>query len=169
MTSNLPSCRLQISEREAASLVREHTEAIADSEAAEQDIPDVVAAREWLEEDENDVPCDILQIVGACLKDARKIRSTYSINAVTTLTAVTEYVKLRAKYGKHPKCTWPCLNASLAIARRMGKGLTLHAKSTIMRHIFLTINAFHQQKQAYGIVNTRYSIMKLYFTVYAII
>ncbi|KAH7925369.1 hypothetical protein BV22DRAFT_1011364 [Leucogyrophana mollusca] len=38
------------------------------------------------------------------------------------LTAVVQYVKLRDQYQLHPKCKKPCLSASLAVARRMGKG-----------------------------------------------
>ena len=38
------------------------------------------------------------------------------------LTAVSEYVVLRERYQKNPSCKKPTANASLAIARRMGKG-----------------------------------------------
>jgi hypothetical protein len=102
---------------------------VADSEAAPAEGPEVTAAREWLEEDKTtdldrlpgarDVPATIR----ACLKDVKRLKTTHSIKAFTRLTAVAEYLKLRDKYRRHPKCTRPCLNASLAIARRMGKGV----------------------------------------------
>ena len=41
---------------------------------------------------------------------------------MTQLTAVSEYVKLRDRYQAHGRSKKPCLNASLAIAHRMGKG-----------------------------------------------
>jgi len=41
---------------------------------------------------------------------------------VTQLTAVAEYVKLHCRYVSNVKCKRPCLNASLVVARCMGKG-----------------------------------------------
>ncbi|EIN06656.1 hypothetical protein PUNSTDRAFT_72602 [Punctularia strigosozonata HHB-11173 SS5] len=43
------------------------------------------------------------------------------MKTLVDLTAVTEYVKLRERYRAHPKCKRPCLQASLAIAKSMGK------------------------------------------------
>jgi hypothetical protein len=106
-------------------LSTESPEEIADSEASPIDVPEVTAAREWLDDGEDDSPegpRDILDIIKVCLKDVKKLKTTHSINVVTQLTAVAEYVKLQDKYQNHPKCTRPCLNASLAIARCMGKG-----------------------------------------------
>ena len=42
---------------------------------------------------------------------------------MTQLTAVAEYVKLRARYLANNRTTKPCTNASLSIARRMGKDI----------------------------------------------
>jgi hypothetical protein len=101
---------------------------VTDPETAPDEVPEVTAAREWLEEDEtNDLERlpgarDVLATIRACLKDVKKLKTTHSIKAFTRLTAVAKYFKLRDRYQKHPKCTRPCLNASLAIARRMGKG-----------------------------------------------
>ena len=44
-----------------------------------------------------------------------------SIGMVTKLTAVIQYVKLQDHLQLQNKCTKPCLEASLAIAKCMGK------------------------------------------------
>lgn len=79
----------------------ESPEEIADSEASPIDVPEVTAAREWLDDGEDDSPegpRDILDIIKVCLKDVKKLKTTHSINVVTQLTAVAEYVKLQDKY-----------------------------------------------------------------------
>lgn len=96
----------------------------ADSEVeADLEIPKVTAACELLDDEETEMQCNILDIVKACLADVKKIRTVPSIKMLSQLTAVTEYVKLQHRYQNHPKCTKPCLNASLAVARHMGKGM----------------------------------------------
>ena len=85
---------------------------------------EVIDAREWFDEDVSDTPMvslDILDILVACLKDMKKIRTPRAFKAFAQLTSVLQYVKLRAHYHKNPRCNRPCLNASLAIARRVGK------------------------------------------------
>ena len=64
----------------------------------------------------------IEEIVAARLKDIKKLKTPRAIKMVTQLTAVAEYVKLRHRYVSNAKCKRPCLNASLAVARHMGKG-----------------------------------------------
>ena len=66
---------------------------------------------------------DIIEIVSRCLKEAKKLKSARSVKIMTQLTAVAEYVKLRACYLANNRTTKPCTNASLAIARRMGKDI----------------------------------------------
>jgi hypothetical protein len=86
---------------------------------------EIIAAREWLNIDDNDClqsSKDILEIVKTCLKAVKKLKTGRTIKMMTQLVAVAEYVKLRARYQTHAKCSQPCLSASLAIARRMGKG-----------------------------------------------
>lgn len=80
-------------------------------------------AQQWFEDDCDtpETPANILEIIKACLKGVKKIHTPRAFKAVTQLTAVIQYVKLRERYRKHPRCTKPCLNASLAIARRVGK------------------------------------------------
>ncbi|TDL14382.1 hypothetical protein BD410DRAFT_817185 [Rickenella mellea] len=39
------------------------------------------------------------------------------------LQAVTDFVQLRERYRKHPRCKTPAMKASLAVAARMGKGV----------------------------------------------
>ncbi|KII94474.1 hypothetical protein PLICRDRAFT_50427 [Plicaturopsis crispa FD-325 SS-3] len=72
----------------------------------------VILTRELLDEDDQadmgHVTLDIVTIVKTCLKDVKKL--------------FLEYVKLRAQYKAHPCCKHPNKNASLAVARRMGKG-----------------------------------------------
>jgi hypothetical protein len=73
---------------------------VTDPEAALDEVPEVTAAREWLEEDEtNDLKRllrarDVLATIRACLKDVMKLKTTCSIKAFTRLTAVAEYFKL---------------------------------------------------------------------------
>ena len=121
---NLPFPWEQFAEWEAEQLETAMPNEVTDSEGAPDDVPEVSAARDWLEENgtSNLRAKDVLGIIRACLKDVKKLKTTHSIKVFTQLTAVVEYIKLRDKYQRHPKCTHPCLNASLAIARRMGKG-----------------------------------------------
>ena len=99
-------------------------EDVIDSEtlANDSDVSEVDAARDSLNPDEDEIQGGILQVVATCLKDVKKLKTTRSIKMVTQLTAVTEYVKLREKYKHLGRRKRPCLVASLAIAKRMGKG-----------------------------------------------
>jgi hypothetical protein len=86
---------------------------------------EINAAREWLDIDDDDClqsSKDILGIVKTCLKTVKKLKTGRTIKMMTQLVAIAEYVKLRAHYQTQPKCSKPCLSASIAIARRMGKG-----------------------------------------------
>ena len=74
------------------------------------------------EESEDDKGNDIMQIIGLCLKDAKKYNTKHAIKSLSHLVAVSEYVQLQAQYWKTKATKWPCLSASIAIARRMGKG-----------------------------------------------
>jgi hypothetical protein len=65
---------------------------------------------------------DITTIIRSCLKEVRKCNSRHAIKNLCKLTAVSEYIQLRARYKKHNACKRPCLTASVAIARSMGKG-----------------------------------------------
>ena len=114
---------VQIAETDIQQLAVELPKKTADSEVPCVDGPAIAAAREWLDvrEEDHDV-ADIMQIVKMCLKDAKKLKTVHFIKMVTQLTAVMEYVKLRESFQNHPKCQRPCLNASLTIVRRMGKG-----------------------------------------------
>ena len=82
-------------------------------------------ARDWLDindDDGPDSPKDILEIIRNCLKEIKRLKTGCSIKMMTQLTAVAEYVKLHTHFQAQSRCAKPCLNASLAIARRMGKG-----------------------------------------------
>ena len=75
-----------------------------------------------LEPDDHGEAPDIFEIVKVCLQDVKKLKSARLLKVITQLTAVVEYAKLRDQYQCHNKCKRPGLSASLAIARRMGKG-----------------------------------------------
>ena len=63
-----------------------------------------------------------MKIIQTCLKDVEKNNSKHAIKMLSQLIAVSEYIKLRARYKTFKACKQPCLKASIAIARRMGKG-----------------------------------------------
>jgi hypothetical protein len=80
-------------------------------------------AHEWFDEDcdMRQTSSDIEDIIGACLKAVKKIRTSRAFKIFTQLTAVTQFVKLRERYHQNPQCKHPGLNASLAIAWRVEK------------------------------------------------
>jgi hypothetical protein len=87
--------------------------------------PAIEAARALFtpeESEDNHEPGNILEIIRSCLKEIKKHNTRHAIKMISQLTAVSEYIKLRARYQKHNACKRPCLSASMAIARRMGKG-----------------------------------------------
>jgi hypothetical protein len=65
---------------------------------------------------------NIMNIIGSCLKIAKRATTTHVIKLLLQLTAVSEYVKLCVRYQKTKVCKRLCLSASIAIACRMGKG-----------------------------------------------
>jgi hypothetical protein len=97
---------------------------IRDSEqsALPEQEPAVEAAQELFVAEEDDHAMDIVNIIQSCLKDIKKIKSKHPTKMLSQLISVSEYIKLRARYRQHKLCTWPCLSASMAITRRMGKG-----------------------------------------------
>lgn len=121
---NLPLHRVQLAKWEAVSHTETDPYNLADSEAAEDDLPEIEATRELFVNDETEGSelASIEDIVMACLKDIKKLKTPRTIKMITQLTAVAEYVKLRRRYASNANCIRPCLNASLAVARRMGKG-----------------------------------------------
>ena len=94
---------------------------VTGSEASLVDVPAVTDAHEWLEDSDEVGPSNIHDIIKSCLRDVKKIKTASSINMVTKLTAVAEYIKLQDRYWSNSKGSRPCLNASLAVARCMGK------------------------------------------------
>jgi hypothetical protein len=71
---------------------------------------------------EGEASNDIMKTIQSCINDAKKCKTRRAVKMITQLVAVSEYTKLRARYKKRKGCKRPNLNASLAIARRMGKG-----------------------------------------------
>lgn len=104
--------------------------AIRDSEVPSlpPDVPEIEDARMCLASEDPDIdePKDIAKIIETCLKDLKPLKQHNPIRAIKLiqhLTAVLEYVNLRASYRSSKVCKQPCLKASIAIARRMGRGV----------------------------------------------
>lgn len=96
-----------------------------DSDLEHDESPSGYSGLEWLlvdDEVEGEGKKDILKIVLAAMKEAKKLKSTCTVKIATQLTVVAEYVKLCTRYRANPQCTKPCTNASNAIAFQMGKG-----------------------------------------------
>jgi len=109
----------------AAEIEATEPELIQDSESQTSPLPAhaTEATRLFLTEENNHSQLDdIMDIIHSCLKAAKKYDPGRSVKAIWKLKAVLEYVKLRAWYCMHKRCKWPCPNASIAIARRAGKG-----------------------------------------------
>ena len=85
--------------------------------------PNAVDAHQWLDEEEDEVlpPVNIRDIIQEQLKVVKKFCTAHAFKAFTNLTAGLQYVKLWEHYEQNPRCTRPCMSASLAIARRCGK------------------------------------------------
>jgi hypothetical protein len=86
--------------------------------------PAIEATRELFVPEEDNTPAesDIKKIIHTCIKDVERHNSKYAIKTLSLLIAVSEYIKLRARYKNSNACKQPCLKASIAIAHRMGKG-----------------------------------------------
>jgi len=104
--------------------------AIRDSEepSLPLDEPEIEATRALFtpEDSEDNVSIDITEIVQSCIKDVGLLKQHNNVRAIKMLSqliSVSEYVKLRALYKSSKTCKQPCLKASIAIARRMGKGV----------------------------------------------
>jgi len=65
---------------------------------------------------------NILDIIKLQIKGVKKFCTAHAFKAFTDLIAVMQYVKLQNYYRSNPKCTQPCLNASIAITRCCDKG-----------------------------------------------
>ena len=115
-------CWQQIAEYELQQVTMETAN---ETETTQSNAAEINTAREWLDINDDDSPessTDILEIIRRCLKEVIQLKTCRTVKMMTQLTAVAEYVKLRARYHTRAKCTRPCESASLAIARRMGKG-----------------------------------------------
>lgn len=162
----------QLAVNEGDELDREDSELVRDSEIPTPEAPEISTAREVMNDNEDDgetVP-DIFQIVKSCLKDIKKLDMPVPRKAkmVMHLTAVTQYVRLRDRFRRNPNCIRPCLNASLAIARRMGKEngayfarQIRHNENYLLRHRRLPLT-----KKAPNMVNTHSWITNQSFTVF---
>ena len=74
------------------------------------------------EEMEDNKASNLEEIIVSCLKEAKRNNMTYAIKCLSHLVTVSEYVKLHACYQNTKASKHPCLSASIAIARQMGKG-----------------------------------------------
>jgi hypothetical protein len=99
-----------------------------------------IAATRTLFTPEDNEPRDIIKTIHSCLKDAKKCKTRRAIKMITQLVAVSKYIKLRVRYKKHKVCKQPNLNASIAVASRMGKG-SYFARQ--IRHNTLYLQQYH--------------------------
>ena len=100
---------------------------------------EIAAARTLFTLGDND-PRDIMKTIHSCLKDAKKCKMRCAIKMITQLIAVSEYIKLHTRYKKYKACKRPNLNASIAIASRMGKGSYFAHQ---IRHNTLHLQQYH--------------------------
>lgn len=77
-------------------------------------------ADQWFDEDEVESR-NIFDIIKEQLKETKRFHTACAFKAFKALTAVLQYVKLWERYKPNTRCTQPCMNASLAIARHCGK------------------------------------------------
>jgi hypothetical protein len=99
----------------------------------------IEAAREVFAPEEDTGPPDIMKIINSCLQDVRRDKSKHAIKSLSLLISVTEYIKLCTNYRARKACKQPCLKASTAIARRMGRGPYFarqirHTELYLMKH-----------------------------------
>ena len=73
------------------------------------------------EETDSNKVNDLTEIIESCLKDAKWNSPKYAIKCLSHLISVSLYVDLHACYWASGS-KWPCLSASIAAARWMGKG-----------------------------------------------
>ena len=131
---------IQDVETDRAVLMTVKPDMVIYSKTPTSESPEIAYAHEWLDDnDDESEPVDILEIVKSCLKDIKKLATPRAIKMLMELTVVMQYVKLQEQYRVNPHCIWPCLNASLAIARRMGKGPYFahkihHNETFLLRH-----------------------------------
>jgi len=110
---------------EIASDADDEDTALAKSISEQPPMDDAMGAdvRQWFDkDDEESGPINVLDVIKLRLKEVKKFHTPRAFKAFTELTAVMQYVKLRDHFRRNAKCTRPCLNASLAIARRCSKG-----------------------------------------------
>ena len=91
-----------------------------------ENVSEADAVREWFDEEHENTwaQTDILDIIKMCMKEVKGFRTPRAFKAFADLTAIMQYIKLRKWYECNPRCMRPCLQASLAIAARSGKGNT---------------------------------------------
>ncbi len=82
----------------------------------------IKAMQEAFALEEHTEPLDIMNIIDTCLKDVWRDKSKKAMKSLSLLISVIEYVKLRTHYKTRKACKQPCLKASIAIARQIGKG-----------------------------------------------
>jgi hypothetical protein len=153
-------CQLQLAKWEADHHVEADPHNLADSEATEDNLPKTKAAHELFTNNgikgsklDGNSSMSIEEIVAACLKDIKKLKTPCTIKMVTQLTAVAEYMKLHCRYVSNSKCKRPCLNASL-VQDTWLKTYTLHAESIGMKHTLSSTNGCLQPKLELFAVNT---------------
>ena len=69
----------------------------------------IEAMRDLFLPEEEDEAVDIIKIIQTCLKDVGKNNSKHAIKMLLQLIAVSEYIKLCARYKTFKACKQPCL------------------------------------------------------------
>ena len=94
-------CWQQIAEYELQQVTMETAN---ETETTQSNAAKINTAREWLDINDDDSPessTDILEIVRRCLKEVKQLKTGCTVKMMTQLTAVAEYVKLRAHLRDH--------------------------------------------------------------------
>src|SRR6202789_1755148 len=99
-----------------------------------------------------------MDIIQTCLRDVHRQNSRHAIKALSILISVSEYVKLHAHYRTSKACKQPCLKASIAIARRMGKGPYFarqirHNELYLLRHRHLQPRKVHSREGHHSLLD----------------
>jgi hypothetical protein len=117
-------------------------------------------AHQWVDEHQDDEvePMGILSIIASLVKMAKKCKTPQAVKSLMPLTALTHFIKLRARYKSNPNCHRPALAASLTAARCMGKGPYFARKIRklepyILRHHALPPSKTHAHNQLYCLLD----------------
>jgi len=142
-------------------LDHDESESVIDSEVQDTEAPEITATRELMDNDEYEPAPNIFQIIKSCLEDLKKLDmpAAQRFKMMMHLTAVTQYVQLRERFCRNPNCKQPCLNASLAIACRMGKANGAYFACQIHHHENYLLCHLHLPLTKKGAKHGQYTLL----------